>query len=91
MNKPVVFFHRDCDDGFGSSFSFWRKYGHSFEYVGVKHDEPFDVEQCVDRDVYVVDFSFPKVIWRQIRERANKVVLLGIFQFGHFVLNTSIF
>ena len=76
MNKPIVFFHRNCDDGFGGAFSFWKKYGDSFEYVGVKHNEPFDVESCNERDVYVVDFSFPKLIWRQIRERATKLVML---------------
>lgn len=76
MKKPVVFYHRDCDDGFGAAFSFWKKHGYSFEYVGVKHDEPFDVGSCENRDVYVVDFSFPKTTWRQIRERATKLVML---------------
>ena len=79
MNKPLVIYHDSCADGFGAAFAAWLKLGDEAEYFPCQYGEranSFDTQQCYDRDVYILDFSFPKMIMDSIMALAKKVVWL---------------
>ena len=62
MSKKIaVLYHDNCPDGFGSAWSFWKKYGNRAEYIPVKHGSK--PPPLFDKDeVYIVDFSYPRDI-----------------------------
>ena len=60
--KPLVIYHANCADGFGAAYAAWTHFGPSAEYLPCQYGKQaaeFDVKQCVGRDVYIFDFSFP--------------------------------
>lgn len=70
--KPLIIYHANCADGFGAAWAAYRKFGEDgAEYlpmnyndkrVSAAHDEltfPVDV---TNRDIYILDFSFPQPI-----------------------------
>jgi hypothetical protein len=73
-NAPVVIYHGDCADGFSAAWCFWRKFGDAATYVpGVFQTDPPDV---TGRDVYLVDFSYPREVVQRMIERARSVTLI---------------
>lgn len=77
--KPLVIYHADCADGFGAAFAAWCRLGDEAEYVPMKYGK-LDME-CVDcsikeRDVYILDFSFPKEVMESLFTHAKRVVWL---------------
>ena len=66
--KPLVIYHAHCTDGFGAAYAAWKKFGDSADYVPMNYGEPehgdVDLLQAKigtpdNRQVYVLDFSFP--------------------------------
>jgi len=66
--KPLVIYHAHCTDGFGAAFCAWLKFGDLADYVPMNYGEPehgdVDLLQAKigtpdNRQVYVLDFSFP--------------------------------
>ncbi len=74
QNKPLVIFHKNCADGVGAAWSFWKQYKDSYEYHPGVYNE--SVPDILDRDVYLVDFSYKRDVVELICQYANKVVLL---------------
>jgi uncharacterized protein len=80
--KPLVLYHANCADGFGAAFAAWKKLGDDAEYVPVQYGDdswhhPFDLrEQVIDRDIYILDFSFIRPVMGQIFQDARRVVWL---------------
>lgn len=74
MSKVMVLYHAGCPDGFGSAWSFYKKYGDKAEYVPVRHGEqPPDV---TGRTVFIVDFSYSRPILEEMYEVADSLVVL---------------
>lgn len=75
--KPLVIYHDHCTDGFGAAFAAWMKLGDEAEYVpmnyGFKEDE---TPLYFDREVYMVDFSWPKQLMIDLFNHAKSVVWL---------------
>lgn len=84
--KPLIIYHDNCADGFGAAWAAYKKFGaDGAEYlpmnyndprVAVNHDELVFPVEVVDRDVYILDFSFPKDVMLEIELRASKFTLL---------------
>ena len=73
-DRILVLYHANCPDGFGAAWSFWRKYGDKAEYLAVSHGEsPPDVK---GRSVYIVDFSYSRVIMEGMAKDAASIVVL---------------
>lgn len=72
--NPICIYHGNCADGFGAAWVFKRFGGTKFDFhAGVYQEPPPDVD---GRDVYLVDFSYKRAVVEQIREQANRVVLI---------------
>lgn len=75
-NKPVVIlYHADCPDGFGGAYSAWKKFGDGAEYIPVKHNRPLPEFES-GRDVYVIDFCYPKDVMDIIAKDAKSLTVL---------------
>ena len=73
--KPLIIYHANCTDGFGAAFCAWLKFGDEAEYVPMNYGEQgeFDV---ANREVYILDFSFPREVMDHIFKHAKHVVWL---------------
>lgn len=72
--KPLVVYHAGCADGFAAAWCFWHFYKDTYEYFpGVYQGNLPDV---VDRDVYLVDFSFKRDKVELMLEYAKSITLL---------------
>ena len=75
--KPLVIYHASCADGFGAAFAAWLKLDDA-EYVPMQYGEQannFDLDVS-GREVYVLDFSFPKLTMNRLFSTAQRVVWL---------------
>lgn len=80
--KPLVIYHANCTDGFGAAYAAYLSLGNSAEYIAANYDDKrflhqADLREMVDgRVVYVLDFSFPEVVTKQIINDAHYFVWL---------------
>ena len=78
--QPLVIYHgRRCPDGFASALAAWLYYDGQAELLALDHGDVKTIEDLPALDgraVYILDFSFPAEILRQIEQRAAKLVLL---------------
>ena len=75
--KPLVIYHANCTDGFGAAFAAWLKLGDEAEYLPMEYGQEFDpLIRVRDREIYILDFSFPKQIMDLFFEGAARVVWL---------------
>lgn len=67
--KPLIIYHDNCADGFGAAWAAYKKFGaDGAEYlpmnyndprVSAAHDELTFPTDVTERDIYILDFSFP--------------------------------
>ena len=87
--KPLVIYHASCADGFGAAFAAWTKFGDEAEYVAMQYGREekdafhilengeFDSDFTIlNREIYILDFSFPKWIMEGLFSLAKCVVWL---------------
>lgn len=86
--KPLVIYHGgECTDGFGAAFAAWLKLGDSAEYLPMEYGATynFDLSGVVvnhvgyeinEREVFILDFSFPREVMEDIFAHAKRVVWL---------------
>lgn len=76
--RPLVIYHGNCTDGFGAAFAAWLKLGDEAEYRACHYNrECFqDGETVHNREVYILDFSFPRDVMDWLFRDAQRVVWL---------------
>lgn len=81
--KSLVLYHANCNDGFGAAFAAWAKLGDAAEYVPVQYGQVNTVEdlaskfgELAGRDIYLLDFSFPRPVLDWLLDNANRFVWL---------------
>ena len=76
--KPLVIYHANCTDGFGAAFAAWLKLGDEAEYRACHYNQECfqDGETVHNREVYILDFSFPRDIMNWLFRDAKRVVWL---------------
>lgn len=73
--KNVVLYHNHCDDGIGSAWAAWNKFGNKAKYIGVFHSEPFPKE-VRGANVYMLDIAYPKEKTKELLKIANSLVIV---------------
>lgn len=78
MTKPLVIYHANCADGFGAAFAAWLKLGDEAEYAPQQYGQPPErlQNEIFGREVYILDFSYPRVVMDAIFMDAKRVVWL---------------
>lgn len=83
--KPLIIYHAHCTDGFGAAFAAWLKFGDMADYLPMNYGDPehsdVDLLQAKigtpdNRQVYVLDFSFPIDITKWLIKNAPFFVWL---------------
>ena len=78
--RPLIIYHgSSCPDGFASALAAWLFYEGQAEFLALDHGDVkgiADLPELTGRAVYILDFSFPLEILREIDGRAAKLVLL---------------
>jgi len=75
LKNIVIIYHADCRDGFGSAYAAWKKFGEDASYIPLNASVNIPPEGLVDKEVYIVDFSFTKDVLQNLVE-TNKSVLV---------------
>lgn len=73
--KPLVIYHADCTDGFGAAFAAWLKFGSDADYYAARYGDK-DLPDWQGREVYILDFSFPRALMDDAFQLAKHVVWL---------------
>jgi oligoribonuclease NrnB/cAMP/cGMP phosphodiesterase (DHH superfamily) len=80
MTDHIVFYHKNCADGFGAAWAAWKKFGDRAEYRAVQYGEAVHPADMIDlvsgRDVHILDFSFPRPVMELIFTHADHVTWL---------------
>jgi oligoribonuclease NrnB/cAMP/cGMP phosphodiesterase (DHH superfamily) len=75
MAKKYVLHHYPCMDGLGAKYAAWVKYKESATYLPVNYGDPLpEIED--GSDVFILDFSYPKEILRDLNTRSNSLLVL---------------
>lgn len=74
--KPdICLFHDPCHDGFAAAWAVWKRWP-ACEFIGVNYGQPPPMNECADKDVLIVDFSYPADSLRAFGDVAKSVVVL---------------
>lgn len=78
--ESLVIYHANCADGFGAAYCAWCALGNSATYLPVQYKDSNHngeiLQQVAGKDVFILDFSFPKEVMKKIIELAASVVWL---------------
>src|SRR3989344_8202725 len=72
----AIFYHADCLDGFGSAYAAWKKFGDSAEYIPAKYGHEPLVKEAAGKDVFFIDFCYPKGTMDEVVRSARSLVVL---------------
>ncbi len=75
MKDIVILYHGSCPDGFAAAYAGWKKFGDTAEYIAVYHGDPVP-EELAGKEVYIVDFSYPKEALLTLEASAKRLVVL---------------
>ena len=75
--KPLIIYHYPCLDGFTAAYVAWREFGYEgADYLPGSYGDNAEIPDVDNRIVYILDFSYPAEIMREIAARAEKVIVL---------------
>lgn len=75
--KPLIIYHANCTDGFGAAYCAWLEFGDQAEYFPAHYGvKILDEVEVINRDVYILDFSFDALVTGEIIELADHVTWL---------------
>lgn len=70
-----VLYHGNCYDGFGAAFAFWLTLRDKATYIPVIYGQPMP-EIPDGSTVYIVDFSYPRQVLKELSARSRMLVVL---------------
>lgn len=75
MQDIVIIYHGNCPDGFGGAYAAWTKWGTAATYIPATHGET-PPQNLAGKEVYFIDFSYPKEVLLEIEKKTKRLVLL---------------
>jgi oligoribonuclease NrnB/cAMP/cGMP phosphodiesterase (DHH superfamily) len=77
MTKEIlVIYHAPCLDGFSSAWVAHTVFGENAEYVAATYNQAEELPDVLGRRVYIVDFSYPADIMRDMASKAYSITVL---------------
>lgn len=75
--KPIlVCYHESCMDGFTAATIARRKFKDDADYMSVQYGKEYDLDLFKDKDVYILDFSFPLDKCNAINNAAKSLLII---------------
>lgn len=75
LKDIVVIYHAHCQDGFGSAYAAYQKFGDSASYIGAS-DRINPPLGLVNKEIYIVDYSYPKETLLFLEKVNKKLVVI---------------
>lgn len=75
LKDIVVIYHAHCQDGFGSAYAAYQKFGDSASYIEAS-DRINPPAGLVDKELYILDYSYPKEVLLSLEKTNNKLVVI---------------
>lgn len=75
LKDIVVIYHAHCQDGFGSAYAAYQKFGDTATYIPCS-DRLVPPEGLLDKEVYILDFSYPKEVLLNLEKDNRKLVII---------------
>ena len=75
LKDIVIIYHAHCPDGMAAAWSAWKKFGSTASYLAASHGKPVP-SGLVDKEIYIVDFSYSSSILKDLLGMNIKVVIL---------------
>lgn len=73
--KPLIIYHKNCQDGFGAAWSAWKKFGSKADYFPAAHpSSPPNILK--GREVYMLDFCYSEEGMKSALKSAAKLVVI---------------
>ena len=72
----LVMFHGSCNDGFCAAWLWWKFVNPKAEFKAVQYGDTQGLEDFVDRDVVILDFSFKRDFLLKAKEIAKTILVL---------------
>ncbi len=76
MKQRIVYYHANCDDGFGSALAARYAMGDTADYIAMRYDERPNVNDCKNKDVYCLDLTFPYDVMLEIQNFSSTLIVL---------------
>ncbi len=77
MTRPLIIYHKNCDDGFGAAYAAWKRLGDAADYLPMDYADNPALAPVDGRDVIAADFSFtPEDTFAHILPRAASLTVL---------------
>lgn len=78
MSKTLVIYHKSCMDGAAAALAAWLKFGEEAEYRPASYGDPAPTDEEVrGRDVYILDFSYPRAELERMALTCRSSALAG--------------
>jgi len=74
--KIIVFYHKNCPDGFGAAWATWKKFGTKADYIALGYEDPVSFKDVKNKTIYLVDFSFSPKNIEDLKKRGNEVIMI---------------
>lgn len=72
----TVFYHGDCQDGFGAAWCARRRYGDAADYQPMHYGDAWPAALIDGREIFILDFSADHATVREMAGRAKGLLLL---------------
>lgn len=79
QKKIAVVYHAECLDGFTAVWAAWKKLGERAAYVPAFYQQA-PSEELRDKEVYLVDFSYPPEVITKLKAANKKVAIIDHHQ-----------
>lgn len=77
MNSPsnydICYYHRNCLDGIVAAYPLWCE---NKQTIDVNYGEEWNLDNCKDKNIVIVDFCFPLEIMIRLCDIANTILLI---------------
>lgn len=80
LKDIVVIYHGDCRDGFGAAYAAWKKFGENASYIPSNAGNHTPPEGLTDKEIYIVDYSYPKEVLEDLVGSNQSVVVIDHHQ-----------
>ncbi|HUS50939.1 MAG TPA: DHHA1 domain-containing protein [Candidatus Paceibacterota bacterium] len=75
MLDIIVFYHKNCSDGFGSAWVTWKKFKKKAEYIPFNYQAPFDYE-IKGKKIYFLDVCPNRKILENLKKNDCEIVII---------------
>lgn len=81
--KIAVLYHAKCLDGLGAAYAAWTAFGDTADYVPMTYNMDPELWRYKDKYVYLVDFSFKREVFLELKSLALSVTVLDHHKTAH--------